>query len=105
MIYARGVKDLLCNPRYWAGLTDQSIDNMPRVWDPEQSLRDDDSPSLILDASTGERIAHWSNSDAFPICRAVRLANLRSIAIAGLRLTTCPTPTRRFHLRSERSER
>ena len=58
-IYARGVKDLLCNPRYWAGLTDQSIDNMARVWDPEQSLRDDDSPSLILDASTGERIAHW----------------------------------------------
>ena len=57
--YARVMKDLLCNPRYWAGLTDQSIDNMARVWDPEQSLRDDDSPSLILDASTGERIAHW----------------------------------------------
>ena len=44
---------------YWPGLTDESIDNMPRVRDPEQSLRDDDSPSLILDASTGERIAHW----------------------------------------------
>lgn len=47
---------------YWPGLTDASIDNMARVWNPQRSL-DGDSPSVIIDRETQERIAHWAEVD------------------------------------------
>jgi len=48
---------------YWPGLTDQSIDNMARVWNPQMSLEDPLNPSVIIDATTQQRIAHWAEVD------------------------------------------
>eukprot|EP01043_Picozoa_sp_COSAG02_P042544 COSAG02_NODE_3624_length_6453_cov_7.466793_10_plen_459_part_00 len=48
---------------FFAGLTDQSIDNMARVWNPQLSLENEANPSVILDTSTQQRVAHWAEVD------------------------------------------
>lgn len=48
---------------FFPGLTDQSIDNMARVWNPQLSLDNELSPSVILDTSTQQRVAHWAEVD------------------------------------------
>jgi hypothetical protein len=48
---------------YFPRLTDQSIDNMARVWNPQLSLENPDNPSVILDTATQERVAHWAEVD------------------------------------------
>jgi hypothetical protein len=45
----------------WAGL---SLDGLPEVFQPEQSLAPD-SRTIVLDASTGERVAHWTEFDHY----------------------------------------
>jgi len=48
---------------YWPGLDDLSIENCPRLWNMDLSMDVTNSPTVLLEAVTGEVVAHWVEVD------------------------------------------
>ena len=57
-----------------------SIDNCPRLWNMETSL-DENSPTILLNADTGDRIMHWVELDHSSDMEGVDLVYPRAMLI------------------------